>query len=80
MVNLCVSTVLFWQMVQNHDAVSWALKLQVGFLYILFIMPLHLDGKARHQLMALILIVFTIVFWALFEQAYTSMNLFADKF
>jgi POT family proton-dependent oligopeptide transporter len=26
-----------------------------------------------------ILIVFTIVFWALFEQAYTSMNLFADR-
>jgi POT family proton-dependent oligopeptide transporter len=26
-----------------------------------------------------ILIVFTVIFWALFEQAYTSLNLFADR-
>jgi hypothetical protein len=46
-----LSTVLFWQMVQNHDAV-WVLKLQVGFLLYILFMPQHLDGKARHQLMA----------------------------
>ncbi|MDV7398624.1 hypothetical protein RZS08_44880, partial [Arthrospira platensis SPKY1] len=26
-----------------------------------------------------VLILFSVVFWALFEQAYTSMNLFADR-
>lgn len=77
-----LSTLLFWQMVQNHDAVSWALKIAgaISFIYIVYYAITQLDGKARHQLIALtILIVFTIVFWALFEQAYTSMNLFADR-
>lgn len=77
-----LSTLLFWQMVQNHEAVSWALKIAGGisFLYIVYYAVTQLDGKARDQLIALtILIVFTIVFWALFEQAYTSMNLFADR-
>jgi POT family proton-dependent oligopeptide transporter len=46
-------------------------------LYIVYY-AIILDGKARHQLMAIPLIVFT-PFWALFEQAYTSMNLFADR-
>ena len=77
-----LTTLLFWQMVQNHDAVSWALKVAGGisFLYIVYYAASQLDGKARDQLIALtILIIFTIVFWALFEQAYTSMNLFADR-
>jgi proton-dependent oligopeptide transporter, POT family len=69
-------------MVQNHDAVSIALQVAggVSFLYIVYYAVTKLDGKAREQLIALtILIIFTIVFWALFEQAYTSMNLFADR-
>lgn len=77
-----LSTLLFWQMVQNHDAVSIALQVAGGisFLYIVYYAVTKLDGKAREQLIALtILIIFTIVFWALFEQAYTSMNLFADR-
>ena len=77
-----LSALLFWQMVQNHTAVSISLQVAggVSFLYILYYSITQLDGKARQQLIALtILIVFTIVFWALFEQAYTSMNLFADR-
>lgn len=77
-----LSSLLFWQMVQNHGAVSIALQVAGGisFLYIVYYAVTKLDGKAREQLIALtILIIFTIVFWALFEQAYTSMNLFADR-
>ncbi|MFT6748773.1 MAG: POT family proton-dependent oligopeptide transporter [Flavobacterium sp.] len=77
-----LSSLLFWQMVQNHEAVSISLQIAGGasFLYIVYYAVTKLDKKAREQLMALtILIVFTIVFWALFEQAYTSMNLFADR-
>ncbi len=77
-----LSTLIFWQMVQNHEAVSWALKIAgaVSFLYIVYYAATQLDGKERGQLIALtILIIFTIVFWALFEQAYTSLNLFADR-
>jgi POT family proton-dependent oligopeptide transporter len=51
----------------------------ISFVYIVYYAITHLDGKARHQLMALTILCFTIVFWALFEQAYTSMNLFADR-
>ncbi len=77
-----LSTLIFWQMVQHHEAVSWGLKIAGGasFIYIVYYAITKLDGKARDQLIALtILIIFTIVFWALFEQAYTSMNLFADR-
>lgn len=77
-----LSALFFWQMVQSHDAVSWILKIAGGlsFLYIVYYAATQLSGKERDQLVALtILIVFTIVFWALFEQAYTSLNLFADR-
>ena len=77
-----LSTVIFWQVVQRHEVVSYSLQLAgaVSFIYIVYYAITQLNGKAREQLFALtILIVFTIVFWALFEQAYTSMNLFADR-
>jgi len=77
-----LSAVVFWQMVQSHEVVSNALIVAgaISFAYILYYAITQLDGKAREQLFALtILIVFTIIFWALFEQAYTSLNLFADR-
>jgi POT family proton-dependent oligopeptide transporter len=77
-----LSAVVFWQMVQNHEVVSKSLMVAglASFIYILYYAITKLDGKAREQLFALtILIVFTIIFWALFEQAYTSLNLFADR-
>ena len=77
-----LSAFFFWQMVQSHEAVSWILKIAGGlsFLYIVYFAATQLSGKERDQLIALtILIIFTIVFWALFEQAYTSLNLFADR-
>ena len=77
-----LSALLFWQMVQRHEAVSLSLQVAggVSFIYIVYYAVTQLDKKAREQLMALtILIIFTVVFWALFEQAYTSMNLFAKR-
>lgn len=77
-----LSALFFWQMVQSHEAVSWILKIAGGisFLYIVYFSVTQLSGKERDQLISLtILIIFTIVFWALFEQAYTSLNLFADR-
>ncbi|MDI5898926.1 peptide MFS transporter [Flavobacterium yafengii] len=76
------SALIFWQMVQRHEVVSYSLMFAgaVSFIYIVYYAVTQLDKKAREQLMALtILIVFTIIFWALFEQAYTSLNLFADR-
>jgi POT family proton-dependent oligopeptide transporter len=52
----------------------------ISFAYIVYYALTQLDKIARERLMALtILIIFTVVFWALFEQAYTSLNLFADR-
>lgn len=77
-----LSALFFWQMVQRHEAVSMSLMVAgaISFLYIVYYSITQLDKIAREKLMALtILIVFTIIFWALFEQAYTSLNLFADR-
>lgn len=77
-----LSTLLFWQMVQRHEVVSNALIIAgaASFIYIVYYAIAFLDRKAKEQLAALtILIVFTVIFWALFEQAYTSLNLFADR-
>jgi POT family proton-dependent oligopeptide transporter len=77
-----LSALVFWQMVQRHQVVSYSLMIAgaASFIYIVYYSITQLDKKAREQLMALtILIVFTVIFWALFEQAYTSLNLFADR-
>jgi len=77
-----LSVFVFWQMVQSHEIVSFSLMLagSLSVVYILYYSITQVDKKAREQLFALtILIVFTIIFWALFEQAYTSLNLFADR-
>ena len=77
-----LSILLVWQMVQRHSIVQNALIVSgaVSFIYILYYAITQLEKVARERLLALtILIVFTIVFWALFEQAYTSLNLFADR-
>ncbi len=77
-----LATALIWQMVQSHSIVQNTLIVSgvISFIYILYYAITKLDKIARERLLALtVLIVFTVVFWALFEQAYTSMNLFADR-
>jgi len=77
-----LSALVFWQMVQRHEVVSYSLMVAgaLSVVYIIYYSITQLDRKAREQLIALtILIVFTVIFWALFEQAYTSLNLFADR-
>jgi proton-dependent oligopeptide transporter, POT family len=76
------SILVIWQMVQRHSVVQNLLIIAggVSFLYIVFYAVTQLDKIARDRLIALtILILSSIVFWALFEQAYTSLNLFADR-
>ena len=77
-----LSTLLLWQMVQRHSVVQNILIISgaISFIYIVYYAATQLDKIARERLIALtILILFTVFFWALFEQAYTSMNLFADR-
>ena len=77
-----LSIAIVWQMVQRHSVVQNVLIVSgaISFVYILYYATTQLDKVARERLLALtILIIFTVAFWALFEQAYTSLNLFADR-
>ncbi|MEN3325021.1 oligopeptide:H+ symporter [Mariniflexile soesokkakense] len=77
-----LATLVVWQMVQSHSVVQNLLIISgaASFVYIVYYAVTQLDKVARERLIALtILIVFTVIFWALFEQAYTSLNLFADR-
>jgi POT family proton-dependent oligopeptide transporter len=69
------------QMVQRHTVVDWMLRI-TGAIALLMIIYYSIKEEKiiRERLLALtILIIFSVVFWALFEQAYTSMNLYADR-
>lgn len=77
-----IGTFVVWQMIQSHTVVQAILMVAgaASLVYIIFYSIKYLDKVARDRLMALtILILFTIVFWALFEQAYMSLNLFAER-
>ncbi len=77
-----LSILVVWQMVQRHSVVQNLLIISgtISFIYILYYAITQLDKIARERLFALtVLIIFTVVFWALFEQAYTSLNLFTDR-
>lgn len=77
-----LGTFVVWQMIQSHSVVQAILMVAgAGSLaYIIYYAVKFLDKVARERLIALtILILFTIVFWALYEQAYMSLNLFAER-
>lgn len=77
-----LGTFVVWQMIQSHSVVQGLLMVAgAGSLaYIIYYSAKHLDKVARDKLIALtILIIFTVVFWSLFEQAYMSLNLFAER-
>ena len=77
-----LGTVVVWQMVQRHHVVENILivSIALSFIAIVYFAYSQPDKVAKDRLLALlILIIFTIFFWALFEQAYSSLNLFADR-
>lgn len=77
-----LSLVLLWGIVQNHDVVVWALKLSgIGFvIWLIYYMITECTRVQAQQMGVLtVLIVASIVFWALFEQAGASMTVFADR-
>lgn len=76
-----LGTLVVWQMIQRHSLVE-ALLLIAGIASLIYIVwyAIKLDAIARDRLIALtILIISSVIFWSLFEQAYTSLNLFADR-
>jgi POT family proton-dependent oligopeptide transporter len=76
MVGIC------WLAVQYQDLVGAVLGVFGGLLvlYVLFTAVVKLDSEARDRIFAAMFLILTsIVFWALFEQAGSSLNLFTDR-
>lgn len=73
---------LCWFMVQNQALVGILLG---GFgavllTYVIFTAVVKLDREERDRIFAaMFLIIVSIIFWALFEQAGSSLNLFTDR-
>ncbi|MEN9855677.1 MAG: hypothetical protein RL186_458 [Pseudomonadota bacterium] len=69
---------VIWILVQNNSAVGTALAVGSGavLLYIVVNMFQSSKQEAMRLLLALILILASVVFWTLFEQAGSSLSLF----
>lgn len=74
--------VLCWQLVRYQDTVNLLLA-ATGAIAVIYIVGRSVLKLERHQrdriFAALSLIFFQVMFWALFEQASSSLNLFTDE-
>ena len=72
-----------WFMVQNQQIVGAALGLCGALLlgYVIWIATTRLDRHARDRIFAaMLLMVGSVLFWSLFEQAGSSLNLYTDRY
>ena len=72
-----------WWLVQNQAVVGTVLGLSGAILvgYVLFTAVVKLPAEDRDRIFAaLFLIMGSILFWALFEQAGSSLNLYTDRY
>ncbi|MDO5505861.1 MAG: peptide MFS transporter [Pseudoxanthomonas suwonensis] len=77
-----VAVAACWWMVQNQSAVMWLLGIGgvVLLAYVFFFALPKLDSHARQRIIAALILIFgSILFWALFEQAGSSLNLYTDR-
>ncbi|MCX7864977.1 MAG: oligopeptide:H+ symporter, partial [Novosphingobium sp.] len=73
---------IVWLLIQYQEAVGTILGISGVILvaYVLFVSVARLEAEARDRIFAaLFMIVGSILFWALFEQAGSSLNLFTDR-
>jgi proton-dependent oligopeptide transporter, POT family len=71
-----------WWLIQNHATVGWLLGASGALLvgYVLYTAGFTLPPVDRDRIFgALFLIFVSILFWALFEQAGSSINLYTDE-
>ncbi|QDH71089.1 peptide MFS transporter [Marilutibacter alkalisoli] len=72
-----------WWMVQNQKVVGWALFVSgiVLLAYVIWTAVTKLDRHARDRIFAaMILMIGSVLFWSLFEQAGSSLNLYTDRY
>jgi POT family proton-dependent oligopeptide transporter len=77
-----VAVAIVWWLVQNQSIVGTLLGLAGGILvlYVLGTAVIKLPAEDRDRIFAaMFLILGSILFWALFEQAGSSLNLFTDR-
>jgi proton-dependent oligopeptide transporter, POT family len=78
-----IAVLVCWWMVQNQALVGTVLGVAGAILvsYVLFTAVAKLDAHARDRIFAaMFLIIGSILFWALFEQAGSSLNLYTDRY
>jgi POT family proton-dependent oligopeptide transporter len=72
-----------WALIQFQDVVGWLLFV-FGLALVVYVLTyaiVKLDREDRDRIFAaMFLIVGSILFWALFEQAGSSLNLFTDRY
>ena len=77
-----LAVVGIWQLIQYQEVIGWLL-LVAGIILVAYVMMtavVKLDREARDRIFAaMFLILGSILFWALFEQAGSSLNLFTDR-
>ncbi|WP_242127753.1 peptide MFS transporter [Sphingobium sp. Sx8-8] len=77
------SIALCWLLVQQHAVVGWMLALSsaVVVLYILWEAFGRMERVGRDRMLAaLFLLVLNPIFWGLYEQTGSSLNLFTDRY
>lgn len=71
-----------WLLIQRHELIEMVLPWAAGVIFALVVgyTVLKLKGAERSRmLVAQVLIFFSVLFWALFEQAGSSLSVFADQ-
>ena len=77
-----VTTILVWLMVRDQEAVGYLLSAAglVTVAYIYYRSVFTLERHARDRIIAaMFLISIQVLFWALFEQAGSSLNVYTDQ-
>ncbi|MBL0946658.1 oligopeptide:H+ symporter [Brevundimonas sp.] len=74
---------IVWFMVQSSQVVGWALGVStiLALAFIAWFIVFRCTDKIERErmMLAVVLIFASVVFWTLFEQAGTSLNLFTDR-
>lgn len=77
-----VGVVVIWLFIQDVNIVKWTLYITfpLVYLYIITTSVMTLEPHARNRIFAaLFLISIQVLFWALFEQAGSSLNIYTDR-
>ncbi|MBJ7446722.1 MAG: MFS transporter [Brevundimonas sp.] len=83
LISTVVGVLAVWGLVRSNALVGWVLGIATiaSLLFVLYVIIKVCETKAQRErmMLAMVLIFGSVVFFTLFEQAGTSLNLFADR-